>query len=103
MEWIYEQISPTTLPQTETVNQDSEEEYPNLPSSSLVIPPKGELTLLLELAKQGNIARILERVALLEQLGSNYLPFAQRLRQLAESFQEKKLRQFIEGQMQDNE
>ncbi len=103
VEWIYEQISPTTLPQTETVNQDSEEEYPNLPSSSLVIPPKGELTLLLELAKQGNIARILERVALLEQLGSNYLPFAQRLRQLAESFQEKKLRQFIEGQMQDNE
>ncbi|MGK7936042.1 MAG: ATP-binding protein [Xenococcaceae cyanobacterium] len=100
VEWIYEPIRPTTLPHQETVNQNSEEDDSLSP---LVAPPDEELALLLELAKQGNIARILERVALLEQLGSNYLPFAQRLRQLAESFQEIKLRQFIEGQIQEYE
>ena len=96
LEWIYEQISPTTLPPQETVEQDLEEEYPSLPNSSLVIPPKEELTLLLDLAKQGNIARILEQVDRLEQLGCQYLPFAGRLRQLGESFQERKIREFIE-------
>ncbi len=100
VEWIYEPIRPTTLPHQETVNQNSEEDDSLSP---LVAPPDEELALLLELAKQGNIARILERVALLEQLGSNYLPFAQRLRQLAESFQEIKLRQFIERQIQEYE
>ena len=96
VEWIYEQISPTTLPHQETVNQDLEKKYPSLPSSSLVIPPKGELTLLLDLAKRGNIALILERAALLEELNSQYLPFAEVLRQLGESFQERKIREFIE-------
>ena len=89
VEWIYKQDFPTKS----TAKQDSEEDYSG---SSLVIPPDEELTTLLELAKQGNIARILERAAKIEQLGSQYLPFAKKLRQLAESFQEKKLRQFIE-------
>ena len=92
LEWIYEQISPTTLPSQEIVNQNSEEDSS---SSALVAPPDEELALLLELAKQGNISRILDRAAHIEQLDPSYLPFAQRLAQLAESFQEKKLRQFI--------
>ncbi len=96
VQWIYEQINPTTLIHQETVNQDLEEEHPGLPSSSLVIPPPDELTPLLELAKQGNIARILDQVDKLEQLDARYLPFARRLRQLGESFQERKIREFIE-------
>ncbi len=101
VEWIYEQISPTTLTSNKAVNQDLEEDDSLSPTSLMVSPPDDELALLLELAKQGNIARILERVALLKQLGSQYHPFAQKLRQLAESFQEKKLRQFIEEQISE--
>ncbi len=93
LEWIYEPISPTTISSQSGVNQDWAEDDS---SSSLVPPSEEELTLLLELAKQGNIARILERAATIERLNSQYLSFARRLRQLAESFQEKKLRQFIE-------
>ena len=93
LEWIYEPSSPKTLFTKEAVNQDPEEDYS---SSSVVTPPDEELDLLLELAKQGNIARILERAALLEELNSQYLPFAQVLRQLGESFQERKIREFIE-------
>ena len=98
LEWTYEQIRTTTLHSHPAVKLDSEEESAN---AFLVAPSEGELTLLLELAKQGNIARILDRVGQIEQLGSQYLPFAQRLYQLAESFQEKKLRQFIEKYLQE--
>ena len=90
--------NPTIAPTQVAVNQDSGEDST---SSPLIAPPGEELTVLLELAKQGNIGRILERAAIIEQLSSQYLPFAQRLRQLAESFQEKKLRQFIEEQIQE--
>ena len=80
--------SPSNSPK---VNQNSEEDSDRAP---LVAPPDEKLSLLLELAKRGNIAGILERATTIEQLGSQYLPFAQKLHQLAESFQEKKLRQF---------
>ena len=99
LEWIYEQSSSQTLFTTEEVERDSAEDCFG---SSVVTPPDEELTILLELAKQGNIARILERAALLEQLDSQYLPFTRILRQLGESFQEKKLRQFIEGTIRDD-
>ena len=69
-------------------------------SPSLVTPPEEELQLLWELAKQGNIARILERASLLEQLDAQYLPFVEVLRQLAESFQERKIRKFIEESLE---
>ena len=98
IEWTYDSISPTTFPHSEVVNQVSGEESA---SSPIIAPPTEELALLLELAKQGNIGRILERAVLIEQLGSQYLPFAQKLRQLAESFQEKQLRQFIEEQIRE--
>ena len=99
VEWIYESVKPTVIPTQEAVHQDSEE---NSTSSLLIPPPAEELILLLELAKQGNIGRILEKAAIIEQLSSQYIPFAQRLSQLAESFQEKKLRQFIEEQIPES-
>ena len=93
LEWIYEPSSSKTSLTKELLNQNSTEDFS---SSSLVAPPDEELNLLLELAKQGNIARILKKAALLEELDSQYLPFAQVLRQLGESFQERKIREFIE-------
>ena len=93
LEWIYEQDSPQIPLIEETVGGNIDEDSA---SSSVVTPPDEELNLLLELAKQGNIARILERTVLLEELNAQYLPFAKILRQLAESFQERKIREFIE-------
>ena len=98
LEWIYEESSSQTFLTKEEVDRDSAEDCFG---SSVVTPPDEELTILLELAKQGNIARILERAELIEQLDSQYLPFTRKLRQLGESFQEKKLRQFIEGTIRD--
>ena len=100
LDWIYEPISSPTLIPKKVIQQNLEEDST---SSLLVAPPDEELALLLELAKQGNIARILERAANIERLGSQYLPFTQKLSQLAQSFQEKKLRQFIEEKMRANE
>ena len=97
VEWIYEQNNPTTLLTKEAVNQGlNKEDDSKTSSSSLVSPPYEELAILLELAKQGNIARIIERAEFLEHLDAQYQPFAQIIRQLAEGFQEKKLRKFIE-------
>ena len=93
LEWIYEQDSRQTSLIEETVDGDVDKDFS---SSSVVTPPDEELYFLLELAKQGNIARILERAAFLEQLDSQYLPFTEILRQLGESFQERKIREFIE-------
>ncbi len=100
LEWIYEQSSPQTPLIDETVERKVDEDSA---SSSVVIPSDEELNLLLELAKQGNIARILERAALLEELNAQYFPFARILRQLGESFQERKIREFIEESIEAEE
>ena len=101
LEWIYERDSPQIPLIEETVDRDLFNE--DFSSSSMVTPPDEELNLLLDLAKQGNLARILERASLLEQLNSQYLPFAEVLRQLAESFQERKIREFIEEAIEAEE
>ena len=100
LEWIYEQDSPQTPLIKETVDREVDEDSN---SSFVVTPSEEELNLLLELAKQGNIARILERAAVLEELNAQYLPFAGILRQLGESFQERKIREFIEESIEVQE
>ena len=100
LEWIY-QRSPSTILSTEDNIEKTEEDI-TLVRNTIIAPPGKELAILLELAKLGNIAGILEQAAKIEQLDPQYFSFARLIRQLAESFQEKKLRQFIEGQMRDD-
>ncbi len=99
LEWIY-QPSPSTSLSTDDKIEKTKEDV-DLVADSIISPPGEELVILLELAKLGNIAGILEQTAKIEQLDPQYFSFARLTRQLAENFQEKKLRQFIEGQMQD--
>ena len=101
LEWIYQPGFSTVF----SIDDKIEKTEEDIGSSgkSIIAPPGEELAILLELAKLGNIAGILEQAAKIEQLGSQYIPFARLTRQLAESFQEKKLRQFIEGKMRANE
>ena len=101
LEWIY-QSSPSIVFSSDKKSGNKEEDI-NLVGDSIVAPPAEELAILLELAKRGNIAGILEQAAKIEGLTPQYLSFTKLIRQLAENFQEKKLRQFIQGQMQDHE
>ncbi|MGK7935032.1 MAG: CBS domain-containing protein [Xenococcaceae cyanobacterium] len=100
LEWIY-QPNPSTILSTDDKIEKTEEDI-GLVGNSIIAPPEEELAVLLELAKLGNIAGILEQAAKIEQLAPQYRSFARLTRQLAESFQEKKLRQFIEGQMRND-
>ena len=100
LEWIY-QPSPSTILSTDDNIEKTEEDIGSI-GNRIIAPPREELAILLELVKLGNIAGILEQAAKIEQLDPQYFSFARLTRQLAESFQEKKLRQFIEGQMRDD-
>ncbi|MGF1539413.1 MAG: ATP-binding protein [Pleurocapsa sp.] len=81
LDWIYEQIevSKVNLP-------------PSTPASlsqKLIPPPTEEIEILYELAMLGSMKKIRERADYLEELDSKYLPFARKIRDLAQKFQEK--------------
>jgi signal transduction histidine kinase len=63
--------------------------------NTLIFPDEEELTLLRELARQGDIKTILERVRRLQQQDARYSPFAGELKALAKGFQIKKIAQFL--------
>jgi hypothetical protein len=66
----------------------------------LAPPPREEMEVLLDLALRGNMRAIQERAAHIETLGEQYIPFARKLRELAESFEEREIlalmRQYLE-------
>jgi hypothetical protein len=63
----------------------------------LVPPPKEELTILLDLARQGDMRAIQERAAHIETLGEQYVPFADKLHRLAKGFEERDILAMIRG------
>lgn len=63
---------------------------------SMVIPPTEELEVLYELAMLGSMRRIRDRADYLEELDPQYIPFAQKLKDLVQGFQEKALLALIE-------
>lgn len=62
-------------------------------------PPPTEMTILLDLAMQGNLIEFKQRIAVIEGMNEQYSPFAHRLRQLANNFEDeaiiKLLNQYI--------
>ncbi|NEO69949.1 response regulator [Moorena sp. SIO3H5] len=64
--------------------------------NSIVPPSKESLDQLYDLAKTGLISEILKQVEILEKSDDKLIPFSQHLRQLAEDFKLKKIRQFIQ-------
>jgi PAS domain S-box-containing protein len=76
-----------------------EEEAPALaaaPVAARVLPPAAELASLLDLARRGNVAQILDSARRLEEHDAGYARFAAEIRSLAERFQVKKLCQLLE-------
>ncbi len=61
----------------------------------LIAPPPEEIAVLFDLAMRGNVNSLLEQAARLEQLDDKFVPFASELRQLAQGFQVKQIREFL--------
>ena len=89
IEWIYSAQPDVTPPRPTN---------PAIDLNSIAIPPLDRLNLFLTLIKQGNIWE-LQQLALQLQTQPEYEPFANRIIELAQRFQIKKLRQFIQQAM----
>lgn len=78
IEWIYEKKS-------EGVNLEP-----------FIIPPVEELNILHELILRGDMLQLSKRAQYIEKLGKKYVPFARKLKMLADSFQERRIGKLIE-------
>jgi CheY-like chemotaxis protein len=87
LEWVYEEIPALDMAPIVVV-----------PSSvaSLIVPAAEELEVLYELAMLGSMRKIRERATYLEELDERYIPFANKLKDLAQGFQEKAIVALIE-------
>ncbi|MCB0214936.1 MAG: hypothetical protein KDJ52_36690, partial [Anaerolineae bacterium] len=65
------------------------------PAPEMVPPPPEEVAALFDLALQGDIKAILDRLDSIENADEAYHPFTGRIRLLAKSFQMKQIRDFI--------
>ncbi|MCP4699762.1 MAG: PAS domain S-box protein [Gammaproteobacteria bacterium] len=66
------------------------------PKAAMIAPPKETILALRELAAAGDVKAIKKQAARLERMHGKYAPFAAELRRLAESFQMRLLKRFIE-------
>ena len=81
LEWIY---SEAKMPEEEKSG------------SPLIGPPTAEAAALLDLAMQGDIKGLLQRVESLEQHGNEFKPFAGELRRLAKEYRMKEIRELVQ-------
>ncbi|GAB4532606.1 MAG: hypothetical protein Tsb0014_17160 [Pleurocapsa sp.] len=88
LEWIYEEMAITTVNQLLSAK--------SLSSRSLIPPPTEEIEILYELAMLGSMKKIRQRADYLEELDYKYAPFAQKLKDLAQGFQEKAIVNLVE-------
>lgn len=77
IEWIYEEKAASP-------------EH-NLEKQKLFPPPAEQLEIIYELAMKGNFKGIIKQAKLLEQTDQKYLPFAKKLNQLANGFQDREI------------
>ena len=88
LEWIYEEIT--------EAKPEVAAETPASKPPDLVVPPTKEMEVLYELAMLGSMKKIRERAFYLEELDPQYLAFADKLKNLAQGFQEKAIVNLIE-------
>ncbi|OKH36881.1 hypothetical protein NIES2119_15800 [[Phormidium ambiguum] IAM M-71] len=85
--WIYQDSSHIEPNVTQSVPSNS--------GSDLVPPPDEELVILYDLVMRGNLKAVNKKVEELKKLDGKYIPFAEKVGDLASNFQEKQLRLFI--------
>ncbi|MEQ9672025.1 PAS domain S-box protein [Coleofasciculus sp. G2-EDA-02] len=100
LEWIYES---TEAPSSVYPGEKLPEQKPevSITASEIVAPPLKEMTILYELAMMGDIKGISEQADKLEKLDPQWVPFAKKLRRLANGFQEKQILEFVKRYMND--
>ncbi|MBD1898809.1 AAA family ATPase [Trichocoleus sp. DQ-A3] len=92
LEWVYEENEN----QLEKDNKEENYQPKNRSNQhSLATPSAEEIAALFDLAMKGDLKGIVERSDQLEELDIKYAPFSGELRQLAKSFQVKKIREFL--------
>jgi PAS domain S-box-containing protein len=97
LEWVYQE-------ETLKVEGCKDNLQPaNLPTCQPVAPPPEDISVLLDLAMRGNVRGIDEQAARLEQLDDKFVPFASKLRQLAQDFQVKQIREFLKSYILSHE
>jgi CheY-like chemotaxis protein len=85
--WVYTEAMAT---------QSTTQLSPNVSSTEpLVIPPSETLELLYDLAKKGNLKGIIKQAEELKKLDERWVPFAEKVCEMARGFQEKQLRAFL--------
>ncbi|MEG4107968.1 ATP-binding protein [Microcoleus sp. S13_C5] len=92
--WVYQKSSHLNQNVNQSVRSDSD--------SLLVPPPDEELVILYDLVMRGNLKAVTQQVEQLKKLDAKYIPFAERVGELAASFQEKQLRLLINDYKADN-
>jgi len=90
LNWIYEENETLGVFKTSMVYGQSEKDLPIIP------PPKEALDALFLVARQGDIMGIQEQAEKIRRIGTEFIPFADRIYNLSKNFQIKKIREFIE-------
>lgn len=93
IQWIYEELTSASMIDSAKINTNKKNDLAN--SIILVAPSLEEIELLFDLAMQGNINSLVERVAILKEQDSKLIPFATELQKFADDFQVKKIKEFI--------
>jgi CHASE2 domain-containing sensor protein/CheY-like chemotaxis protein/nitrogen-specific signal transduction histidine kinase len=90
LEWVYQEASP---PAEDNVNAKLLTQNPQ----TIIYPSPTELEKLLDMAMRGNIAGMQILLDEIAKIDDKYLPFVGEVRQLAENFQVKKIRQLLKS------
>ena len=92
--WVYQKSSHLHKNVNQSVPLDT--------TYDLVPPPDEEIVILYDLVMRGNLKAVTQQVERLKDLDAKYIPFAERVGELARNFQEKQLRLFINDYKADN-
>jgi PAS domain S-box-containing protein len=84
LEWLYDQKT-----QQSTIQLDLGRE------NVIIAPPEQELEVLFHLAQTGNLKAIITHIERLQQLDEKYVPFVNKIQQMAKNYQMKKIKKFI--------
>ncbi|MBW4618845.1 MAG: response regulator [Cyanosarcina radialis HA8281-LM2] len=88
LEWLYEE--------SKTVKLERAENKVEISASEILPPPPDKLNLLLDLSRKGLVNNLLQELEIIENIDPQFIPFSDRIRQLAKGFQIKQIRLFIE-------
>ncbi|NEO90441.1 MAG: response regulator [Moorea sp. SIO3G5] len=95
LKWVYEEEEDKNTEDKDT-KVTTKAPSPLKTENSIVPPSKEALDHLYDLAKTGLISDIFKQVEILEKSDDKLIPFTEHLRQLAEDFNLKKIRKFIQ-------